>query len=56
LRGSPARLRIIERSCTLDAPALEHFDPGEATDWITGAALVLVLGVEDMSRTLEPPG
>jgi len=40
----------------LDDPALEHFDPGEVTDWIAGAAHVVILNVEDVSRTLEPPG
>jgi putative phosphoesterase len=31
-------------------------NPGEATDWITGAGHAVVLDLEDMSHTIEPLG
>lgn len=31
-------------------------NPGEATDWITGSARVVILDLKDMSHTVEPLG
>ena len=31
-------------------------NPGEATDWITGSARVVILDLNDMSHTVEPLG
>ncbi len=31
-------------------------NPGEATDWITGAARAVILDLRDMSHTAEPLG
>jgi predicted phosphodiesterase len=31
-------------------------NPGEATDWVTGSARIVILDLADMSHTVEPLG